>query len=255
MKLDELKQSNKEITKAYLNYMFKSARSAQDDTKGGVPKLNSDGTKKKRAKPLSPDYGERRALRGTPTAKNPLGPIIGSGGAMHSPINPLDAAKELARISDEMRTGQTLPYSQLKDQGDSFDAVTMRNKRSAPGRAAVWPSGAKWDKEGPYYNMNRTVVSPDGTKKVTKSRPATPKATPSAPAQVAPPPKLLVDPEEKRRFLRKLKLRARRSKLARKKVKPPKKIYRKPPMKSGKFYFSGTIDENFGKSLDKALGL
>ena len=252
MKLDELRQPNKEITQAYLNYMFKAARSAQDDTKGGVPKLNPDGTRKKRAKPLSTGYGERRALRGTPTSGNPLGPIIGSGGEMHSPINPIDAAKEISRIKGDMATGQTLPYSQLKPQGDSFDAVTMRNKRSAPGRPAVWPSGAKWDKEGPMYKMNRTVISPDGSRKVTKSRPLKPKETQPVRAK----PKLL-SPEEIHQFKKGLKQRAARYKLS---LKPErvKKRWKKRESGtdfSGKIYHSGTIDENFGKSLNKALGL
>ena len=260
MRLDELKQPDKEITKSYMNYLYKAAKSGQDDiSKSGMPKLNVDGSTKKKAKPLTGDFGERRALRGTPTAgshqktKNAsLGPIVGSGGAMHTPISPSDAAKALSDISDKMRTGQSLPYSQLKDQSDSYEAVTMRNKRSAPGRAAVWPNGAKWDKDGPYYKMNRVVLSPDGTKKITKSSKAKKPASSS---------QLVTDPTKRRRFKSRRQAQAERRKLSRGKLPRAKKSYTagpKPgskPMTSGKIYNPGTIDENFSKSLNRALGL
>lgn len=245
MKLDELKQPNRELTKSYLNLLYKSAKSAQDDVskKSGLPKLNVDGTRKQKAKPLTADFGERRALRGSPTTDNPNGPIIGSGGEMHNPISPADAAKELARIGDEMRTGKSLPFSQLPDQADSFDAVTMRNKRSAPGRSAVWPNGAKWDSDGPYHNMNRTVVSPDGTRKVTRKRPLKVKEKERH--------SKLLDPTEKRNFKRRAaRTRRRRVNLAGKYFPPPETEF-----SAGKVYNTGTIDENFIKSLDRALGL
>lgn len=250
MKLDELKQPDKEITKSYLNYMFKAAKSGQDDVskKSGMPKLNADGSNKKRAKPLTGDFGERRALRGTPTDDNPLGPIVGSGGAMHAPISPSDAADELSRASDKMRTGQALPYSQLPDKSDSYEAVTMRNKRSAPGRSAVWPNGAKWDKDGPYYKMNRVVLSPDGTKKITKNSGS--KAKTAKPSS-----ELVTDPAKRRRFKSRKQAKAERRKLSRGKLPRTKKSYKAKPMSSGKIYNSGIIDENFSKSLNRALGL
>jgi hypothetical protein len=240
MRLDELKQPNKEITQAYLNYMFKAARSelAKTDKSGNV-KRDDQGVVKTQSKPLSPEYGERKALRGDPTPENPIGPILGSGGPMHKPISPKDAFREIKRIKSKMDTGQSLPYSQLKPQGDSFDAVTMRNKRSAPGRPAVWPNGAKWDKDGPYYGMNRAVIAPDGSRKVTRDKPA-PRAKPGQRST------LTTGPQAKRRY-RRVKFKSPH--------RGPRGKGVSRTLSNSKNHISEVVNEDFVKFLDIALGL
>jgi len=252
MKLDEVNYS-----KAWFRHKLKAAGSETPKVskKTGLPRLNVDGSAMMKTKPLTKQYGERRALRGTPTASShqktknaTLGPIIGSGGPMHDPISPSDAANELSIAFGKMRTGQILPFSQLPDQSDSHAAVVMRNKRSAPGRAATWENGAKWDKDSQRYGMDRMVLAPDGTKITKNSKPR----SKSKPARS--PSGMVADPDKIRRFKRREKAQTNRKKLSRGRAPRAKKSYKKP-MSSGKIYNSRTIDENFSKSLNRALGL